>query len=201
MSVNYQQLLCVISHALQPTALRRTTKLKLMSFDASEPEFSALGETTPLPDEAQRRARMQSANVPEEYWEWMGPHGFAPLGARVGLKYVEMSPEKLVATMPVGGNEQNAGIFHGGGHFVLAETLGSVGTILHVRANLGLERMVVGTELSATHHRSATQGLVWATCTPINLGKQLAVHEIVMRDDAGRRLSTARMTNMILAPR
>ena len=61
--------------------------------------------------------------------------------------------------------------------------------------------MVVGTELGATHHRSATQGQVWATCTPINLGRQLAVHKIVMQDDDGRRLSTARMTNMILPPR
>lgn len=172
-----------------------------MSFDAYGPDFPTPGVPTPLPDEAQRRARLEAANVPQEYWEWMGPHGTSAMGARLGLKFVEMSPEKLVATIPVGGNEQNAGIFHGGGHFVIAETLGSVASIFHVRANLGLVRNVVGTELSATHHRSVTEGLVWGTCTPINLGKQLTVHEIVMRDDAGRRLSTARMTNMILHPR
>ena len=172
-----------------------------MSSDAYGPEFTPPGVPTPIPDEVQRRARMAAANVPEEYWEWMGPHGMSAMGARLGLKFVEMSPERLVATMPVGGNEQNAGLFHGGGHFVIAETLGSVATIFHVRENLGLVRNVVGTELSATHHRAATEGLVWGTCTPINLGRQLAVHEIVMRDDGGRRLSTARMTNMILTPR
>ncbi|WP_150462999.1 hotdog fold thioesterase [Nesterenkonia ebinurensis] len=159
------------------------------------------GVPTPVPSEEQRRTRMAAAGVPEQYWDWMGPHGVSAMCVRLGMRFVEMSPEKMVATLPVAGNEQNAGIFHGGGHFVLAETLGSVASIFHVQANLGLERAVVGTELSATHHRSATSGLVTATCTPINLGKQLCVHQIVMTDDAGRRLSTARMTNMILQPR
>lgn len=176
-------------------------KLKVMSFEAFGPEFPTAGVPTPIPDEEQRRARMTAAGVPEQYWDWMGPHGASAMGAKLGLRFVEMSPEKIVATMPVGGNEQNVGLFHGGGHFVIAETLGSIGSIFHVRANLGLVRQVVGTELSATHHRAATSGLVWGTCTPLNLGKQLAVHEIVMRDDSGRRLSTARMTNMILQPR
>lgn len=173
------------------------------TIDPSEPfpAYSDPGEPSMIPDEEQRRARMAAAGVPEEYWQWMGPHGIAPLGARMGMQYREMSPEKIVATMPVGGNEQNVGLFHGGAHMVLAETLGSIATILHTRVNLGWERMVVGTELGATHHRSVTEGLVWATCTPINLGRQLSVHEIVMRDDDGRRLSTARMTNMILPPR
>lgn len=160
-----------------------------------------VGVPSPLPDEHQRRDRMAAMGVPEEYWDWMGPHGVPPMGVRLGIRFQQMSPQKLVATMPVGGNEQNVGLFHGGAHMVLAETLGSFASILHTRVNLGAERMVVGTELGATHHRSATQGQVWATCTPINLGRQLAVHEIVMQDDDGRRLSTARMTNMILPPR
>src|SRR5690625_4262556 len=160
-----------------------------------------VGEPSPLPDEQQRRARMAAMGVPEEYWDWMGPHGVPPMGVRLGIRVQQMRPEELIATMPVGGNEQNMGLFHGGAHMVLAETLGSFAAILHTRLNLGVERMVVGTELGATHHRSATRGSVWATCTPINLGRQLAVHEIVMHDEDGRRLSTARMTNMILTPR
>lgn len=159
------------------------------------------GVPTPFPDEDERLARLEAAGIPAEYHEWMGPHGITPLGAKLGLVYREMHPDKVVATVPVAGNEQNVGLLHGGAHLALAETLGSVATILHARVNLGLEYPVVGTELGATHHRGATEGLVWATCIPLNLGKQLASHEIVMRDDQGRRLSTARMTNMILHPR
>ncbi|MDR7190056.1 uncharacterized protein (TIGR00369 family) [Microbacterium sp. BE35] len=34
-------------------------------------------------------------------------------------------------------------------------------------------------------------------CTPIHLGRTLAVHEIVVTDEAGRRCSTVRITNHI----
>lgn len=132
----------------------------------------------------------------------MGPHGAAPLPLKLGIRFVEMTPDRMVATMPVAGNEQNVGLLHGGAHFVLAETLGSLAAVLHVRLNLGLDRhTVVGTELGATHHRGVRQGIVTGTCTPLNLGRQLTSHEIVMTDEEGRRLSTARMTNMILPPR
>lgn len=163
--------------------------------------YPAPGEPTPFPDEQERSARMEAAGIPKEYHHLTGPHGTTPLGAKMGLRYLEMSPDKLVATMPVGGNEQNMGLFHGGAHMVLAETLGSIAAILHARVNLGIDNAVVGTELGATHHRSVTEGTVTATCTPINLGRQLTSHQIVMTDDAGRRLSTARMTNMILPNR
>lgn len=171
--------------------------------DDSNPlsNYPAPGTPTPLTDEEERTARMEAAGIPKEYHHLTGPHGTTPLGAKMGLRYLEMSPDKMVATMPVGGNEQNVGLFHGGAHMVLAETLGSIAAILHARVNLGIDNMVVGTELGATHHRSVTEGTVTATCTPINLGRQLTSHEIVMTDDAGRRLSTARMTNMILPKR
>ncbi|MBO0594609.1 hotdog fold thioesterase [Nesterenkonia sp. E16_7] len=171
--------------------------------DDSNPlsNYPVPGVPTPIPEEEERTARMDAANIPEEYRKWTGPHGTTPLGAKMGLRYLQMGPDKMVATMPVGGNEQNVGLFHGGAHMVLAETLGSIAAILHARVNLGIDNAVVGTELGATHHRSVTEGLVTATCTPINLGRQLTSHEIVMTDDAGRRLSTARMTNMILPKR
>ncbi|WP_396954323.1 hotdog fold thioesterase [Nesterenkonia sp. CL21] len=154
-----------------------------------------------LPDEAERTALLQAAGVPEHLHGLMGPHGVAPLGRKMGLHFEEMTPERVVATLPVAGNEQNMGLFHGGAHMVLAETLGSLAAILHVRLTLGLPNAVVGTELGATHHRAVTDGVVTGTCTPITLGRTLTSHEIVMRDEQGRRLSTARMTNIILTPR
>lgn len=55
----------------------------------------------------------------------------------------------------------------------------------------------MGIELSATHHRSIAAGTVTGTCTAIHLGGTLATHDIVITDEQGRRLSTARITNMI----
>ena len=61
----------------------------------------------------------------------------------------------------------------------------------------GPHRHAVGIEVNATHHRSIATGLVTGTCTAVHLGGTLATHEIVMTDEKGRRLSTARITNLI----
>ena len=39
--------------------------------------------------------------------------------------------------------------------------------------------------------------MVTAVCTPIHLGGSMTVHEIVISDEAGRRCSTVRITNML----
>lgn len=59
----------------------------------------------------------------------------------------------------------------------------------------------MGIDINATHQRAATAGWVTGTCTPLHVGKSLCVHEIVMTDEQGRRLSTARMTNMLVERR
>jgi uncharacterized protein (TIGR00369 family) len=55
----------------------------------------------------------------------------------------------------------------------------------------------VGLDINATHTRSATSGIVTGVCTPVHLGQSITVHEIVVSDDQGQRLSTIRITNMI----
>jgi uncharacterized protein (TIGR00369 family) len=95
--------------------------------------------------------------------------------------------------MPVEGNTQVIGLLHGGAHVVLGETLGSVSSAIHA----GPGRVAVGIEINATHSRSVTSGIVTATCTAISLGRTLATHEIVIRDEQGRRLSTVRITNFL----
>src|SRR5690242_21641749 len=57
--------------------------------------------------------------------------GGGTLGERMGVKLLEASPERVVGTMPVEGNTQPYGLLHGGASCVLAETLGSVGAVLH----------------------------------------------------------------------
>ena len=71
---------------------------------------------------------------------------------RMGIDLVEARPDRLVATMPVEGNTQPYGLLHGGASVVLAETLGSFGSVLHA----GPDRLAVGIEINATHHRAAT---------------------------------------------
>ena len=120
--------------------------------------------------------------------------GGGALAVKMGIEFVELSADHSVATMPVAGNTQVIGLLHGGAHVVLAESLGSVSSAIHA----GPGRYAVGIEINASHSRSVTEGTVTATCTALSLGRTLATHEIVMRDQSGRRLSTVRMTNMLL---
>jgi uncharacterized protein (TIGR00369 family) len=61
----------------------------------------------------------------------------------------------------------------------------------------GPGRVAVGIEINATHSKSATEGVVTATCEALVLGRTLATHQITIRDATGNRLSTVRMTNYI----
>ena len=109
---------------------------------------------------------------------------------RMGVELVEASAQRLVATMPVAGNTQPYGLLHGGASVVLAETLGSVGAALHA----GPSRIAVGVDVNATHHRAVREGTVTGTAEPLHLGRTTANYEVVVTDDAGRRVCTARLT-------
>ena len=113
---------------------------------------------------------------------------------RMEMELLELAPDRAVGRIPVKGNTQPAGLLHGGASVVLAETLGS----LAAQAHAGPDKKTVGIEVSATHHRGARDGYVTGTATAIHLGRTTASYEIVITDEAGKRVCTARLTCMIL---
>ena len=123
--------------------------------------------------------------------------GIGALDKKMGIEIIEASPERLVATMPVEGNTQPIGLLHGGANVVLAESLGSIGTQLHA----GADRKIVGVDINATHHKSATSGFVTAVATAISLGKTLCSYNVEIKNDKGERTCTARITCLILNQR
>ena len=119
--------------------------------------------------------------------------GVGALAEKMGIQILELSAERAVATMPVEGNTQPIGLLHGGAYLVLGETLGSFAANVWAHPN----GHAVGIEISASHTKSATSGLVTGTATAISLGKSLTVHEVVVTNESGDRLSTVRITNLI----
>ncbi|MEV7688518.1 PaaI family thioesterase [Streptomyces bungoensis] len=115
------------------------------------------------------------------------------LGTRMGVQITEASAERVVGTMPVEGNTQPYGLLHGGASAVLAETLGSVGSMLHG----GSSKIAVGVDLNCTHHRGARSGLVTGVATPVHRGRSTATYDIVISDEQGRRVCTARLTCLL----
>lgn len=129
---------------------------------------------------------------PELYDRIVGTGG-GDLAKKMGIEFLEVGAARSMARMPVEGNTQLIGLLHGGAHVVLGESLGSVSSAIHA----GPGRYAVGIEINATHSRAITAGWVTGTCEALVLGRTLCTHEIVMRDEAGVRLSTVRMTNLL----
>ena len=116
----------------------------------------------------------------------------------MGIVVSEATPDRVVATMPVKGNTQPYGLLHGGASCVLAESLGSIGSALHAA---GYGKAAVGVDINATHHRAVREGTVTGVATPIYLGRTTTSYEVVVTDDRGKRVCTARITcQLIQAP-
>ena len=122
------------------------------------------------------------------------PDGNGRLNDKMGVQLVEVSAERVVATMPVEGNTQPFGLLHGGASVALAETLGSIGSAVHAYP----AKIAVGVDINATHHRSATSGVVTGVATAIHLGRSSTSYDVVITDEDGRRVCTSRITCALL---
>jgi uncharacterized protein (TIGR00369 family) len=131
--------------------------------------------------------------TPEELLEAVRAMSVGTLAERMGIEIVEAAADRLVATMPVEGNTQPYGLLHGGASVVLAETLGSIGAALHA----GPQRVAVGLDINATHHRAARKGLVTGTATPINAGSTIVSYQVEISDEDGKRVCTSRITCLL----
>lgn len=121
--------------------------------------------------------------------ELLGPQ-HSPLTSRMGLELLSLSAREATARCPVEGNTQAMGLWHGGASAVLVETLGSIAATCYA----GPGRVSVGTELNVTHHRAVRQGWVHARAEALHLGATTASYEVVLTDDAGRRVATGRVS-------
>jgi uncharacterized protein (TIGR00369 family) len=121
------------------------------------------------------------------------------LAATLGIRFVELSPERVVATMPVEPRtHQPFGLLHGGASVALAETVASVGAWL----NIDRERdAAVGLEINANHLRGKRDGLVTATATPYHRGRSTHVWDVRVEDEAGRPVCVSRCTVAVVPRR
>jgi uncharacterized protein (TIGR00369 family) len=123
--------------------------------------------------------------------------GSGALAEQMGIKITEASADRVVGTMPVSGNTQPYGLLHGGASCVLAETLGSIGAAMHALSAFDRPGLAVGVDINATHHRAIRAGTVTGVATPLHRGGTVAAYEIVITDDVGNRICTARLTCLI----
>ncbi|GAA0397701.1 hotdog fold thioesterase [Streptomyces luteireticuli] len=131
-------------------------------------------------------------HLPAALTEIMQGHGCVPdaLYAKLGMEVTEASAERVAGSMPVAGNTQPYSMLHGGASLAFAETLASIGAVLHA----GPSRVAYGAEVSATHHRAARSGTVHGEAVALHRGLGSVTYDVAIRDDKGRRLCSARVT-------
>ena len=117
------------------------------------------------------------------------------LADALGIEVVELTAQRVVATMPVDERtRQPFGILHGGASVALAETVASLGAT----ANIDREEFVaVGLEINANHLRAKPDGMLTATATPIHIGRTTHVWDIRIVDEADRPVCVSRCTMAI----
>ena len=129
-------------------------------------------------------------------WRSLPHHG---LPDTLGIEILELTPDRVVATMPVERRtHQPFGILHGGASVALAETAASLGAWI----NVDRERFhAVGLEINANHMRAKADGSVRATAVPIHRGTTTHVWSIEIRDEQERLVCVSRCTLAIVPKR
>lgn len=119
------------------------------------------------------------------------------LAATLGIIYTEIGDNYLKATMPVNNStKQPMGLLHGGASAALAETLGSIASVLCLEDIT--KQQVVGTELNATHLRACRSGIVTAICKPIKIGRRVHVWEIKIYNDEEKLICISKLSTMVI---
>jgi uncharacterized protein (TIGR00369 family) len=133
-----------------------------------------------------------SADLPEEFRE----HLHRGMASTIGIKLILLSPDKVVATMPVDNRtHQPFGLLHGGASAALAETVASLGAFLNIDKD---KQAAVGVELNANHIRGKRDGVVTATATPLQRGRRIHVWDVRIEDEKNRLICASRCTLAII---
>jgi 1,4-dihydroxy-2-naphthoyl-CoA hydrolase len=118
------------------------------------------------------------------------------MATHLDIHFEELGGNFIKGSMPVDHRtKQPYGLLHGGASCVLAETLGSVASALVIDQ---AKFICVGLEINANHIRSAKEGRVMGTCTPIHIGASTHVWDIRIHDERGKLVCISRLTVAIL---
>lgn len=114
----------------------------------------------------------------------------------LNIEFVEIGDNFLTAKMPVTDKtRQPYGLLHGGASAALAETIGSIASALTIDTT---KQKCVGLEINANHLRGVREGYVYATASPLHIGKTTHVWDIRITNEDKQLVCVSRLTVAIL---
>lgn len=115
---------------------------------------------------------------------------------RLGIEFTHIGEESVKARMPVDHRtHQIHGILHGGATCVLAETAGSVASLMCIDLD---KYYAVGSQISVNHLRPVTEGFVTATCRPVHIGRKKHVWDILVYSDNSKLVAKCELTCAVI---
>lgn len=120
------------------------------------------------------------------------------MSGHLGIEFTEFGDDFMTASMPVDYRTvQPFRILHGGASVALAETLGSVASVMCLDDMSKYQ--AVGVEINANHLSSAREGsVVYGTVRPIRIGRTMQVWNIEIKNEAGKLICVSRLTVAIV---
>ncbi|WP_241518413.1 hotdog fold thioesterase [Bacteroidetes bacterium endosymbiont of Geopemphigus sp.] len=113
----------------------------------------------------------------------------------LGVQFIERGKDFLLACMPIhSGVYQPMGCLHGGATVALAESTGSMLSLLYINRD---NQCAMGLEISANHIRSKKEGTLFAKAEMLYNGKRTHVIQINIHDENKLLISFCKMTNII----
>lgn len=115
----------------------------------------------------------------------------------MGIAFVEVTPERVVATIEMRpGLSTVGGTMHGGAIMAFADTIGAVGAVM----NLPKGASTTTLESKTNFFSGCNAGTVRAECTPLHRGKRTSVWQTRVTAPDGRLMAQIIQTQMVLMP-
>ena len=113
----------------------------------------------------------------------------------LGIEFVELAPERVLATLAIRDDLRTVGgALHGGTLMAFADTMGAVATVLNLPPGAGTTTL----ESKSNFFAAGRSGAVRAETTPLHRGKRTMVWQTRVTDESGRLLSMTIQTQMVL---
>ena len=117
----------------------------------------------------------------------------------LGIQLVEVTPEKVIATLTVRPDLCTTGkILHGGSIMAFADTLGAIGTVVNMPQGHGTATI----ESKTNFVGGAAEGsVITGESTPVHRGKTTQVWQTRITNAEGKLVALVTQTQIVLPPR
>ena len=117
----------------------------------------------------------------------------------LGIQLVEVTPEKVIATLKVHPDLYTTGkILHGGSIMAFADTLGAIGTVVNMPQGHGTATI----ESKTNFVGGAAEGsVVTGESTPVHKGRTTQVWQTRITNADGKLVALVTQTQIVLPPR